>query len=30
MRLTNAFFADHSEVVDDMLNVAGGQHLPSH
>lgn len=24
MRLTNAFFANHAEVVDDMLNVTGG------
>jgi hypothetical protein len=24
MRLTTAFFADHAEVVDDMLNVAAG------
>src|SRR5262245_29477106 len=24
MRLTTAFFANHAEVVDDMLNVSGG------
>ena len=24
MRLTGAFFANHAEVVDDMLNVTGG------
>src|ERR1700755_1537081 len=24
MRLTNAFFVNHAEVVDDMLNITGG------